>query len=498
MLKRVVAATMAAILLTVPAFAHGGGGAIYVPIYAPPPTVPGAEQVGAIDKIHTVAVISAIGQHLTVGRNGWTSDSKSLDISDWKLDDLVIADFDALSKGRFAFKDVPYDARALAAIPNGPLNNSKQALKSFLGALPGDGVDAFIVIRPDLEYGAPGSEGLGIEADSNLFGEDFVPVAWVNFEIDVVDAHTLEIIGKAYSRAQVRQGGVPSFAGFALEKSFSPGPDLGLSDPQRDALRRIFGRFVHITLVETLRVLGLGLTLPDVGARVLLPIPDDKNPFASIKTVAIASAIGDEMDFRHVATILFKSDAKMSLKDWTVDHDVADEVQTAISKHFTVKDVPVDAVALAQMRLIDDDGHLLTKVSALQPSSDVDAYIVVVKQPMALSPGMSGAGLGAWRNAVTDQTILYASYAIALVDAHSLKILEAHVGVMPPTEPEILPCKAVDSSLWPDSPQTATPDQLAQIRHTMFDLLAHSVPETLLQMLLTDQIAVYPTVGSAK
>jgi hypothetical protein len=32
----------------------------------------------------------------------------------------------------------------------------------------------------------------------------------------------------------------------------------------------------------------------------------------------------------------------------------------------------------------------------------------------------------------------------------------------------------------------------------MSDLLAHSVPETLLQMLLTDQIAVYPTVGSAK
>ncbi len=221
-------------------------------------------------------MISAIGQHLALSRSGWTTDSKTLNIADWTLDDLVVADVKALSKDRFSFKDVPYSAPSLAAIPNGPFNNSKQALKTFLGALPRNGVDAFVVIRPDLEYGAPGSEGLGIEANSNMFGEDLLPVVWVNFEIDVVDAHTLEIVGKAYSRAQIREGGAPSFAGFVLEKSFSPGRDLELSDAQREAFRRVFGRFIHVTLVETLRVMGLGLTLPGAGARTLLPIPDDK------------------------------------------------------------------------------------------------------------------------------------------------------------------------------------------------------------------------------
>ncbi len=134
----------------------------------------------------------------------------------------------------------------------------------------------------------------------------------------------------------------------------------------------------------------------------------------------------------------------MPLKDWTVDRDIVGEVQAAISKRFTVNNIAVDATALAKVRLIDDDGQWLATVPTLPPSSEVDAYIVVVKHLMVVSPGMSGEGLGIWRNVALDKTLLYASYAIALVDAHSLKIIEAHAGVMPPTEPQILPSKDVE------------------------------------------------------
>src|SRR5205814_2231817 len=89
-------------------------GVVFIPIVIPIPVQVPSAQTGGYDKIHNVAVISAIGTKLALKNHRFFGDrSFPLDISAWKVDDAVDAMMRQYLGGRFTFKDVPFDRAAL-------------------------------------------------------------------------------------------------------------------------------------------------------------------------------------------------------------------------------------------------------------------------------------------------------------------------------------------------------------------------------------------------
>ena len=202
MLQRMIIVLAIMLIAASPAAAHGGGGGgghggghtTYTTVYIPgggDPGVPNARP--AIANIHSVAIISAIGQTMTLGRAGWLAKHKVITIADWKIDELVDATLRRYLAGRFTFVNVPHDSAALQAIPNGTTDVSVKAMHDYLAALPAQDADAFIVVRPDGEGAAP-TPGLSLDNDGSSTSR---PSLNANYEIDIVDAKTWKVIAHA-------------------------------------------------------------------------------------------------------------------------------------------------------------------------------------------------------------------------------------------------------------------------------------------------------------
>jgi hypothetical protein len=495
LLRCVVAAALALAASVGAAAAHGGGGGhgghfVTVGIYgAAAPALPPAV-IGNTSAIHTVAIVSAIGQTLQINRHLglWNDSSKSVDITDWKLDDRATADLRKWLGGRFAFRDVPYDAAALAEIPNGAWDTSTTDLENFLRMVPHDGIDAFIVVRPDLERNTSGIQGLGT-TNGNYPGGAAPVREWANYEIDIVDAKTLKEISKCYARAQSREGAAPSFAAYTVGNNLDPGDAMIFTPVQRLMLHGQFGYMVDNTILETVRALQLGVALPSPGARELVDIPADKDPLGKYKTVAIVSVVGDTLEFVHSGMTIFTNTNDMlqtpgSGEDATVEA----LIRSSLAKHFVVQDVAVDRAALVTSRLADYTGWKQT-VQGLPSVPGLDAFVVVMKYSTNI-PGMKsrGTGLGVWNySAIASRTSVFAFYDMALVDAHTFKIITARMGIMSPKSATPVPFQTVSDTLWPEKPPAASAAQLVDIHADVDALIADSIPETMMRLGLTGQ-----------
>jgi hypothetical protein len=492
MIGRILGCLFLAFALASAADAHGGGGGVYVSVYSVPKVVPAAHTADYA-RIRTVAVVSAIGQTLTVQRTTvLLPQSGSLDIAGWKLDEQMESALQHYLADRFEFRDIHADRAALAHIPNGIWNYSKPAVRSFLAALPNDGVDAFIIVRPDHEYETPGLPGLAMDIqDAGIFSKP-PPRGWANYEIDVIDAHSFATLASAYSRIQLRDGTKPDFAGFVCGEGLRPGDGLSFSEKQLSLLHAAFSKLLDVSLLETLRAMDLGAALPAVGARSIAPLPSDRDPFAAIKTVAVASAIGDELHFDHLgATILSQSHETMPIADWHADGDIEAEMREMLAQRFAVKDAAVDHTALLKARLLDPDGRLKPEFPALQSGSDIDAYVIVFKHPIRLWNSADTYGVGVWNHAplmLAKTNAVYAAYAIAVLDARTLKPILAAAGTVDPSYPTSTPVREIDAALWPEHISALTPAQKDGIRAGLSRLLRDSVAETLLRMGLTGKM----------
>jgi hypothetical protein len=157
---------------------------MFIPVIIPIPVQVPSAQTGSYSKIHKVAVISAIGSRFVIQNNSfWGTQKYPLDIATWKVDDAVEGMIRRYLGSRFELVSVPLDRAKLASLPNGPWDNSTGGVRKLLAAVPDEGLDAFIIIRPDLEYQAPGIGGLGLQ-NSTDFINDAAPVVWANYEID--------------------------------------------------------------------------------------------------------------------------------------------------------------------------------------------------------------------------------------------------------------------------------------------------------------------------
>jgi hypothetical protein len=496
---RIFLAVMAAICVSGPCFAHGGGGggghSVYVPIIVGvggrSPALPEAE-VGDYSHIHTIAVLSSTGQTLTVKTGSkLLGHSKDLDVSGWKLDDLATVIVERYLRGHFETKRVAFDRAALAAVPDGSGDDTVKALSAFLASVPAAGVDAFLVIRPDAEIRHLRVRGLELHTGSNA------PTEWLGFEIDIVDAHSLRPIAKCYSRAELREGTGAQPPGFMMPADRNVGDTLQPTDVQLSVLRKDFEFDLENTLIETLRPLQMGLVLPDPAARQLVPMPAAMKPYQNVKSVAVVSALGDRLDLAWRGT-MFRHDVNvMPIPAWNLDSEIEAQIKAALDKRFTVKSVAVDRAKLSQATFGVDSSRLPTPVDGLTATSDVDAYIVVLKQPGTVGP-LSDAisGLGVWKQVPFDSEItgVFANYAVALVDAHTLRPVRWHVGLASPHWPSATLYRTVSNALCPADATTLTSDQQAGVHTTITDIMSDSLGETLLRMGLTGMMTPLPDV----
>lgn len=460
-------------------------GVVMIPIIVPmpPPTVPQADS-GGYDNVHTVAVVSSLGASMTLQYHDfWGEHSKPFDISTWDVDGKVEALLKQYLDGRFAFKDVAYDKAKLAAIPNGPFVNTEADVSKYLRGLDNDGVDAFLVVRPDLNQQLPGTEGIGL--DNGGAFNDPLPVEWANYEVEFFDAHSYKKIASAYSRLSLRKGEKPSFAGIVTTDILKLDRDLEPKPEQVTVLKIVTDQLVTKSLIETLRVMDLGVALPEPGARQLVPIPADKMPYAKIKTVAVASNIGDAFDFEYIATIFDRTTHATPVPNWQIDKNADDEARTTLAKHFTVVDANVDLAAFANAQVLDKDGKFDPKFPGLTARDDVDAYVLLIKYRAPVWEKIEGEGVGLFQNEVANVTAVFAKYAVLLVDAHTLKVVVSRSAVTSPNYLQPEPFVPIDDKLWPKNTANMTQDEANALESILRPLVADTVDETLLSMGLT-------------
>jgi hypothetical protein len=157
-----------------------------------------------LQAVKTVGIISAIGDQFTLARAGLTgldNSSRSLPISSWGLDDLIIQQTTAALSGRFQVKPVSYQRAVFASIEESPIkavelvrgDPFKKLVKTEVSP---QGLDAYIVItKAQVNLGGGRKvEGMGIVTYRAVL-ESYSQL-YALYEIRIVDGKTFDMIEK--------------------------------------------------------------------------------------------------------------------------------------------------------------------------------------------------------------------------------------------------------------------------------------------------------------
>jgi hypothetical protein len=204
------------------------------------------------DNIHTVAVVTTIGDTFTYARVGPTvfgvNDQKTMPITDWGIDQAITDQIQTLLAPRFAFKSI--DVKAM----NAALNPG-----TYLRSLPPDsGIDAYILVTEgSLQLaGTPWLiRGLGLYDQDGMFTDIFGYYA--AYEITVFDAKTFKRIDGGRSRTD--NGGFLSYwppLAPADKSDWTGAPEL-VTDHQRQDSKVAIEALVQQTIPHALRDSGL-------------------------------------------------------------------------------------------------------------------------------------------------------------------------------------------------------------------------------------------------
>jgi hypothetical protein len=356
-------------------------------------------------------------------------------------------------------------------------------LKAKLAEIAHDGIDAFIVVRPDVEGDMWGPQGLALIAPS---GDNARPLAWADYEIDVVDARTLKTISHASSRLLVTAGGYYTFPGLDRGADVALDGDLNPTPPQLVAMRRDFSQLVSLTLMSTVNDLGFSVPLPLQDVLKFFPTPPHFDPptlTGPPRTVAVVSAIGDTLavDDRSAGHRLTTS----PIASWNLDSEIEARLTASLARYVTVKPAQADRAQLAKINLPITQSALGMTITGLKPSMDVQAYVVVLKhQEDAPAGAVSGLTLSNRTPSGGAQPNVAASYAIAVVDARTLHPVWIQGGSPNPNFAGRWPASLVDTTAWPQDGATLSPDQAKTVHQKTADLMGDSVNMTveLLQM----------------
>ena len=396
-----------------------------------------AAQTGDYSAIHSIAIVSTLGTDLRVaGANG---DLHASFATRWNPDRLVVAALRKYLSGRFEIVEAAANA------------------------------DARLLVRP-VDDPTPGPAGVGIHLGRGA-------ALCANYEIELIDARRHTVLGKAFSRMQDHWGTPATFACYQEDTSllaeFKTAPKAATLDALEPQLEILIPR----SLVETLRSLKLGISLPPPGDHSIAP-PESPADTDGIATVAVVSAIGDSFTFVSPRELLHAKEVVQTSVDLGLDAEVERIATPALARKFTVKAAAVDRAALARIVLQE---HKHPAIAGLPPSADVDAYVLIVK---AFREGTGASGPGLWsQGLLARSTCAFLNYAVVLVDARTGRVLKAALPAMRPESGSALPLVRVANALWPDDAKN--PAAAAKSGAIMRTLIADSLPETLYQMGLT-------------
>lgn len=484
MFKRLLLAVIALTALALPAHAY----VIYIPYTI---TVPAAE-IGDYSNIHTVGVISAVGGKLRVYKNkGFLShDTAYRDILDWKIDDLVRATVHETLGQRFQLIDIPVDQAKIAdQIDPGLFMGNQGPLRSLLKSLNRTDVDAYLVVRPRYYGDFPGTEaGLAVEATS----ESRQSWLYANYEVTLVDAKTFNQIGASFARMRLDDGTPPHFPGIRPQQDILPDDKLAFDDAQWKELHNWMGSLVRLSLIETLRALELGVEMPRAGGRSVVARRGDQLALPAGAKLAVLSAVGDALFLEHHGTMFRHSQRSQATGDTKLDQAIETQVAAAIDPRFKVVPAPA-GVDRARLTMLIGGGNRYNNFDNLPSDPGVDAYVIVLKREDSGGQGFKrlGFGLVNWTPLGDEVTTAFANYSIVVVDAKTHRQIYGTDGVASPDREMTTPKIVVDSKLYPEE-KPFTPQQVDGLDKAFLDLMADSVPETLLRLGFTGKMVVRP------
>jgi hypothetical protein len=287
----------------------------------------------------------------------------------------------------------------------------------------------------------------------------------------------------------LRQDGLEHFASLIGPATLNITPKETPTPAQRILIQDHFTFLLSTSLIETLRALQLGVSLPDPGARTMVPLPAAMNPFPNVKNVAVVSVVGDALDFNHRAPWFKHEQTTVSGAQMGLDDTIEGQVRAALDKRLTVKTVVVDRAKLGGLMLKIDQSSFAAPVDGLKPDA-VDAYIVVLKRSTPLGADViQGLGLAHAVSISDEHTYAFAMYEIAVIDGHTLKPLVLRAGTSSPAMASTLPFDPIANSVWPKDGAALSPEQTQLLHDTLLHLMADSIPETLLHLRLTGVIS---------
>ena len=430
-----------------------------------------------------MAVLSSLGAQLTLyHHNYWSPRTAPLDISAWKLDTEIEETLRKYLGGRFEFVHMDFDPTSMLALPTRLMRETKTI--ELLKKLPNPGVDAYILVRPAQTMDMfAANQGLSLDL---VAGRNTL---WANFEIDVIDAHTLRYISQSLGRTATRENEPLHFPAIEMPYGFWLGLDAPpMSQARQEVLHKYVQQMVTLSLVETIRSLQFGVALPPTGDHSIAePILSDS--MSRIRSVAVVSAIGDVMHLLNGGHALIdKTDEIVPTSNWGIDDQAEAAARDFLAPHYTVKSASIDRRALAGITLLSQ--LPIPHIAALLRTNDVDAYIVILKAS-AIDSRYAGLGLSHWKPFLADETnTVFADYAIAVIDARTLQPLGGIVAEPPLAkicEQPLMPSMGVPSCLiankyWPQKPGELTEEAKSTIRSALQKILAGSIPETLFQL----------------
>lgn len=424
--------------------------------------------------IHSVGVISAIGDRLAITSTGMMAvgrDKKDMPIDDWGIDRWMVTTLSQALAARFEVKPVNVDRAAFF-----------DCAAKCAGLLKRDsGVDAFVLVRKVEESAfKDATSGISLHFTRAMLGK-YTLTTDSDFVIEVIDAKT----------GKVLDYGSPDQPVVIFTANDWPNSWEELTQAQRETLKSTITDNIEKELPVALN----SASLPPLKAnrqRILAPTNDAQTAgaLAKIHSVAVVSALGDQI---HLVTPgnPWTNQTKEQVAPptaWTLDTEIEAVARPILARHFKVETVTLDRSALAKLSM--DNGNSAPPPPLSLPASDaVDAYIVIAKANYR--EGMfEGVGLWHWTPLLDETTGVYVNYDILVVDAKTSAVLahypvkagEKHPCDTPRRFGSGLPECEVSGKFWPKTPGALTPQAQDVIHQRLTEIFAVTLPETLSQL----------------
>jgi hypothetical protein len=214
----------------------------------------------------TVGIISAIADEFTLtpaGLAGFNSADRTISITSWGVDDLVVSRISTALSPRFQIQNVTYQRASFAhhepasALP--VLDRLTEVpVKTLVRAeVSPQGLDAYVVVtKASSRYGSRGHlvSGIGVIDDNTVLAR--YAEVYALYTIWVIDGHSFEVIDKK-SASPIGNADVVRLSGPSrkLDPALLSSADLAASDQIRTAATELITKSLDITLRD-LRLIG--------------------------------------------------------------------------------------------------------------------------------------------------------------------------------------------------------------------------------------------------